>query len=336
MLKNLWQLRIAVILIAIASGILLLSDLERRQSDGRESVENPTASAAPTPTRDVKKPARVALINLVENQSLDQAVAGFEAGLQACGLRGGKDYVIKKYNAQGDMSALPQIIDSAMADDPDLVVTVTTPALMAAVGKIKTCPLVFTVASDPAKLNLFTNGRPANVCGVHDDPPVGLLLDMAIENNPALKAVGTVYDPSQMNAVISVEKLRAACATKGMRLFEAGISSVSDLPMAVQSLIQRGAAALLVSADNLITTGFSAVSKTAFASGVPVFVTEPRLMEQGATGCIGDDYGAWGAQSGRLAAKILAGVPPSMLPIEPTKETVVVKPRSVPANTNGL
>ncbi len=272
------------------------------------------------------RPARIAMINLVDNPSLSRAEAGFEAGMQALGLLPNEDYRVNKYNAQGDMSALSQILDAVAAERPDLVVTVTTPALMAAVQKIKELPLVFTVASDPARLNLFTNGRPANVCGVHDDPPVGPLLDMALRYRPSLKCVGTVYDPSQMNAVISVEKLRTACAAKEVRLLEKAVSSVSDLPLAVQSLIQEGVGALMVSADNLITTGFPALSRTASAGGIPVFTTEPALMEQGAAGCIGDDYAAWGEQAGRMAARILAGVPPSRMPIEPTRTTIAVEP----------
>ncbi|MDD2235755.1 MAG: ABC transporter substrate-binding protein [Kiritimatiellae bacterium] len=276
------------------------------------------------------RPAQIALINLVENPSLEQAETGFENGLNQCGLQPGADYVLKKYNAQGDMTILSQLLDAAATDQPDLIATITTPALMAAVGKNLDIPLVFTVASDPARLNLFTNGRPDHICGVHDDPPVGALLEMALLHDPTLQTIGTVYDPSQMNALISVQKLRAVTAAKGMRLIEVTAASVSDLPLAAQSLIQQGAQALLVSADNLITTGFPAVSRAAEAAGVPVFTTEPRLMEQGATGCIGDDYKAWGEQAGRLAAAILAGVPPSSLPIEPTAKTIVIEPDRKP------
>lgn len=271
------------------------------------------------------RPARVALINVVDNPSLSRAEAGFEAGMKSLGLRPGQDYTLRKYNAQGDMSALPQIFDVVQSGQPDLVATVTTPVLMAAVKRITTVPLVFTVASDPRRLNLFNNGRPANVCGVHDDPPVGALLDMAIRRHPTLKTVGTVYDPSQMNALISYEKLTAACSAKGIRLLERAGSAVSDLPMAVQALIQAGAEAIIVSADNLITTGFPAVSGAAAASNIPVFATEPALMEQGAAGCIGADYAAWGEQAGRMAARILAGVPPALMPIEPTRTTITAE-----------
>ncbi|NCD32236.1 MAG: hypothetical protein EOL87_02340 [Spartobacteria bacterium] len=274
-------------------------------------------------------PHRIALVSLVENSSLDLAVKGVEEGLQTMGFAANNDYVIASYNAQGEIAQLPQIMDAALSDDPDLIVTVTTPALMAALKKVKEIPLVFTVASDPEKLHLFDHGRPENVCGVHDDPPVNALVEMALRHNPELKILGTVYDPSQMNAVLSVEKLRAVAETHGLSLVEATASMLSELPMAVQSLQQKGAQALVISADNLTTTGFPALRRA--AGHMPIFTTEPRLSTLGATGCIGDDYLDWGRQSGILAARILAGVPPSQLKIGPTQKTVVIEPEAVQA-----
>jgi ABC-type uncharacterized transport system substrate-binding protein len=96
----------------------------------------------------------------------------------------------------------------------------------------------------------------------------------------------------------------------------------------VQSLIQRGVDAIIISADNLSYTGFPAIIRAARAASVPVFTTEPALVEQGATGAIGDDFEAWGAQSGHLAAKVLAGVAPAALPIEKTRVQRTLEPAS--------
>ncbi len=213
-------------------------------------------------------------------------------------------------------------------DKPDLIITVTTPALMAAAHRIKDIPVVFTVASDPATLNLFTpTNRPGNIAGVYDNPLVGRLLDRAREQYPALTSVGIVYDPAQANSMISVTRLRRACADQGIKLVEATASSVSDLPAATQLLVQRGVGAILLSADNLVSTGFPAIYNAAKAANTPIYVDTPTLVKLGATGAIGDDYEAWGAQSGRIAAKALAGVPVAELPVEPTKVQQTIRPQ---------
>jgi ABC-type uncharacterized transport system substrate-binding protein len=264
------------------------------------------------------RPARLALVNLVQNPDLDSAEQGLWRGLRESGLAEGTDYVVQRYNAQGEIAQLPQIFDVALAAQPDLVLTITTPALVAAASKVRTVPHVFTVGSDPVKLGLFSKGRPSNITGVHDDPPMEKLLEMASAHHPGLAVVGTVFNPAEPNSVMSVEKLRAACQRQKITLHEATVANVSELAQATQAVLQRGAQALFTSADNLVNTGFPVFVRTARAAGVPVFTTNPSQMAHGATGACGNDYEAWGAQSGRLAAQVLAGVSPADLPIEVT------------------
>lgn len=280
------------------------------------------------------RPLRLALVNLVQNPLLDTAESGVLRGLKESGFKINEDFVLKRYCAQGEIAQLPALMDAAALEKPDAIVTITTPALMAAVRQINDIPVIFTVASDPAVLNLFTPAtRPANIAGLHDDPPVDRLLEMARKQDPALKSVGIVFDPAQPNAVISVEKLRRACRDQGVPLIESTASTVSELPAATQLLVQRGVGAILLSADNLVSTGFSAIHKTAAAAGIPIYVTSPESVKEGATGAIGDDYEAWGAQAGEMVAKVLAGLPPGALPVMPNKAEQVIQPRKI---ENGL
>ncbi|MFO7721859.1 MAG: ABC transporter substrate-binding protein [Bacteroidales bacterium] len=279
------------------------------------------------------KPARIAMITLVENKLLEEAEEGFSQGLTGSGLKQGRDFTIRKYSAQGEIGQLPQVIDAAVREKPDLIVTVTTPALMAIVKKVRDIPVVFSVASDPNTLKIFPGGRPDNICGVHDNPDVEALLEMAMNYDRGLKAVGVIFDAAQMNSVISVEKLRKVCRQKRVILYEATASTVTDLGPATQAVIQKGAGAIIISADNLAITGFSAIHKAASASNTPIFASEPRLVAEGATGAYGDAYAEWGKQSGKMAAKILAGVPPAQLPIAETEIKQKIEPKSTMGRT---
>ena len=281
------------------------------------------------PAARVGRPFRIVLVNLVSNPLLDSSEQGVVRGLTECGFKEKTDFTLKRLNAQGEIGQLTTLLEAARTESPDLIVTVTTPALMAAAKNVKDIPVVFTVASDPLVLGLFKPGQcPPNLTGVNDDPPVDRLLDMARKHNPSLAAVGILYDPAQANSLISVEKLRRACRERGMTLHEVTANSVSELPAATLAVLQRGAGAILLSADNLVSTGFPAIQAAAKKAGIPVFATAPSLVRQGATGAVGDDYEAWGAQAGRLAAKVLAGVPPSELPIERTKAQEVIEPQT--------
>lgn len=333
-IKHLW---LALSLLAGAILLLLGTDLDQRQGAKEGSYSSFDFAASHQDDKDsltarllrsdkilnlgqaLGRPARLALVTLVENPALEEAIRGAMDGLQERGLVKDQDFVVDAYSAQGELGQLAQILDAVLASKPDAMLTVTTPALMAAAAKVKHIPLVFTVASDPKALGIFPSGIPDNVCGVHDDPPLGDLLDMILEKMPALSKVGIVYDAAQLNAMISVKKLRSAAKDRNIEVLEATASVVSDLPLAAMSLVQRGAQAFVLSADNLAYTGFPSILKVAKAHQLPIYVTEMELVNQGATAGIGDDFYAWGKQSGEMAAFVLAGVPPSQLGVKPTQ-----------------
>ncbi|MDR4988521.1 MAG: ABC transporter substrate-binding protein [Bacteroidales bacterium] len=271
--------------------------------------------------------SRIALIRLVENPALDMAVEGVGVGLMEGGLRSGDDYIMKTWSAQGDMAQLPQIVEAAVRENPDLIITVTTPALIATAQRVKDIPVVFTVASDPVKLGLYEAGRrPGNLCGIYDDPPLDRLLEMAREYVKDLSSVGIVYDAAEMNSLISVEKLRIAGKQQEVRVIEATVSSTSELPMATQSLIQRGAQAILLSADNTATTGFPAIARVASSADIPVFTTETGMVKYGAAGAVGDNYFEWGREAGILAAQVISGISPAVLPVRATSVYETIRP----------
>ncbi|MFO7874297.1 MAG: ABC transporter substrate-binding protein [Bacteroidales bacterium] len=333
--KDFWLI---ISLIVLTSFVLLMSDLDRRQSrtgttestvglsqpDDHSQVNNTIRG----PIQDQEgDPAHIALINLVENPALDRAVEGIELGLMEGGLRSGDDYVMKTWSAQGEIAQLPQIIDAAVRENPDLIITVTTPALIATAQRVKGIPIVFTVASDPVKLGLYKEDqRPDHICGVYDDPPLDQLLEMARNHTEGLRVVGIVYDAAEMNSLISVEKLREAGDQQGVQVIEASVSGSSELPMATESLIQRGAKAIMVSADNTTTTGFPAIIGVAKSDGIPVFTTSTDMVELGAAGAIGDNYLEWGKESGGMAARVINGMSPAHLPVKPTSQHETIEP----------
>ena len=272
------------------------------------------------------RPALVGLITLSDSHVIDEAIAGIEEGLRVKGLRDGKDFQMKKYSAQGEIAHLPQIVDAVVMLKPDVIVTVTTPAMMAVVRKVSHIPVVFTVASSPERVGLFASGRPSNLCGIYDNPQMGKLLKMAVRHGSNLKVAGTIYDPSQVNSMISVERLRVAGKEQGIQILEATVTAVSELDAATQSLVSRGAQAFLLSADNLVNSGFPVISRIAQNAGIPVYVTDMELMALGAAGGIGLSCHDWGKQAGEMAAMILAGVPPDKLPCKENSMEVVAEP----------
>jgi len=266
------------------------------------------------------RPAKIAFVQLVEGPTLDEAREGVYSGLKNAGLIAGKDIEIKTYNAQGDLSQLPQIFQSLLATEPDLIITSTTPAMIAAANATDSVPIVFTVASQPSAVGLFPVDQPqSNLTGVFDNPPIGKLLDLAEKQEGTIKTVGTIWNPAEPNSEISVKRLRKVCQERQYQLIERNAASVNELREVSSAMTQTGVDLVIISADNVTSAGFPAIYSVLQPEGIPIYCTEPDLVSQGAAGAVGVSFHDWGRQTALLAARVLAGLKPSAVPMEEVK-----------------
>lgn len=273
--------------------------------------------------------AKLAFVELSDGPALDEAERGFLEGLAAAGLSK-NDIDVHHFNAQGEISQLPQIFAAIETSSVDLILTSTTPAMIAAAQATQSIPIVFTVASEPSAVGVVPEGRrQANLVGVYDDPPISELLTLAVSLEDSMDTVGTIWDPAEPNSEISVKRLREACEKRGLQLIERHAASTNDLREATATICQAGIDILVISADNVTSSGFPAIYSVTSQQQLPVYCTEPDLVKKGATAAIGIDYYDWGRQSARLAAQVLAGRDPASIPNEKVAsiKTVIAKPQ---------
>ncbi len=263
------------------------------------------------------RPANVAFVTLSDGAALEEAQRGVFEGLDAAKLVKGRDISLKTYNAQGDLSQLPQIFDTIKTTGADLIITSTTPAMIAAARSTQTIPIVFTVASEPSAVGVVPAGeRRDNLVGVYDNPPISKLLDLAEKREGPLKTVGTIWNPAEPNSEISVKRLRKACKDRGIELVERNAAAVNELRDVASAICQTDIDILVISADNVTSSGFPAIYSVTQQQGIPVYCTEPDLVTKGAAAAIGVNFYDWGRQTALMAAQILAGRNPATTPLE--------------------
>lgn len=261
--------------------------------------------------------AEVAFVELSDGPALDEAERGVREGLAAAGLSAENDIEIRAFNAQGELSQLPQIFAAIENSSADLIITSTTPAMIAAAQSTQSIPIVFTVASEPSRVGVVPEGqRQPNLVGVYDDPPIAALIDLALAREGSIKTVGTIWDPAEPNSEISVKRLRDACADKELQLIERHAATTSELRDVTAAICQAGIDILVISADNVTSSGFPAIESVTTQQQIPIYCTEPDLVSKGATAAMGVNFYDWGRQSARLAAQVLAGRDPASIPNE--------------------
>jgi ABC-type uncharacterized transport system substrate-binding protein len=298
------RLFLGIFLIALTSGILLFSDLEHRRS-GPGRVP------------------RVALVQLTSSSLLDSTMDGIAAALSDSGFVDRKTMQSRRYNAQGDMSVLNSIARDVTTSGYDLVVTVSTPAMqaVASANRAGSTLHVFGAVADPAASGVGISradpmDHPKQLTGVGTLLPAGDSFRLARECFPGLRTVGVVWNPGEDNSRIFTTAARAACRELGIQLLEANADNTSDVQNAASSLTSRGAQAIWVGGDNVAISAIDSIIATAQKARIPVFTIVPGKPDRGTLFDLGADFFNVGEVTGLLAAQVLRGTPPAMLPVK--------------------
>ncbi len=320
--RRFWLFAICALIAIPSIAVTLYSQRPNQPPGSNDRSEN---SQVRQPVRNRAVPM-IAVVQLIENPLLDQALTGITDELKEQGFHLGLHYTTKRYNAGGRESEFHNIISTIKQDQPEVVLTLSTPAMIAVAKGIDEIPIVFCVASDPRLVGVYEGkNRPKNLVGVHDDPPLEQLLDLATAQEDAFKTVGTIWHASEPNSELSARKLAACCEKKGLTLLQVKVDEIDQLFAETSKLCKDGAEIIVISVDNLTTTGLPLILDAAGSHNVPIYSTEPSMVKQGIAGAVGDDPYAWGKQSGRLLAELLKGKRPDQLPIETTmhQQTVI-------------
>ena len=199
LLKNIW---LGVILILLASGLLLFSDLNRRNGAKKSSKALP----------------RLAVMQWNSTDLLDHTVEGMIEGLRKQGFEHGRTADIHFFNASGDNSTGNLMALDLVGGSYSMVLTASTLALQA-VAKANTSGRVvhvFGAVTDPYGAGVGISGpkpdqHPAHLVGVGTFQPVDRAIRIARQMNPKLLKIGVVWNPGESNSEACVLKARVTC-----------------------------------------------------------------------------------------------------------------------------
>lgn len=281
-----------------------------------------TAACSETPRNsDGEAIPRVAILNLANVPSLNDIVDGIVEELENQGYSGDK-IILDIQNANGDISLAQTIASKFVDDKPDVIVTVTTPALQAAVTAAKpenSIPIVFAAVSDPVSagaVDSLDGATGTNVSGVYNINPIPEALDLALEIMPNLKTVGIIYNPGEDNSVVDAKVMKEEAEARGIKLVEATADNSNNVQSAAQSIVDRVDVIMLIQ-DTTVATAQAVVNKVAREAGILVMAIDAQLVTEGAVAGLGRSAKVTGAQTATMIIEILKGKKVGEIPLQP-------------------
>jgi len=256
------------------------------------------------------KPYKLRMVLYSETEFAERSREGLIDGIKKAGLTEGKDYELIIYNAQGDMSTLSSIMTTVKADQVDLLMVVSTPALQAALRQAGAdTRIVFTGVGDGVKAGAGkseTDHLP-NVTGITTRSPFDGMARLIKETLPAVKRVGTLFTPAEINSVLYKDWFKEALQKQDIELTAVPVTSSADVPQAAIELCRSDIQMVCQVVDNLTRPGFALISRKAAENNLPVYVFDSDQIKSGGVICLSRDYYDAGLEAAEMAVSVLQG-----------------------------
>ncbi len=267
------------------------------------------ATGSKEETKSSEKTYKIGICNFVDDASLNQICENLEARLHEIEEEKGVKIVINYDNANADANVMSQIIANFIANKVDLMVGVATPVAMTmqAATEDNNIPVVFAAVSDPLGAGLVDSlANPgANVTGTSDYLDTNAIMNLIFALNPNTKKVGLLYDAGQDSSAAPIKAAREYLKAKGVEVVERTGTTVDEVILAANALVQDKVDAVFTPTDNTIMTAELSIYETFLKAGIPHFTGADSFALNGAFLGYGVDYANLGRVTGDMVRDIL-------------------------------
>lgn len=285
-----------------------------------------TACGKTTTVGDVgEKAIKIGISQIAEHPALDASRKGFIDALASKGYEEGKNLKIDYQNAQGDIPLSQTIAQSFVSDGVDLIFAIATPSAQSAYNATKDIPILITAVTDPVQAGLVKSMKTSgtNVAGTSDMAPTDKQFKLIKELVPNAKKVGIIYNTSEVNSEVQVEKAKEVGAGLQLEVLTKGVTSTNEVAQALDSILD-GIDVLYVPTDNIMASSIPLVASKCLERKIPVIGAESAHVEGGALATEGINYYKLGYETGLMAVEVVEGKNPKDMGVSTFKETKLV------------
>jgi putative tryptophan/tyrosine transport system substrate-binding protein len=229
----------------------------------------------------------------------------------------------------GNIDRIKMMAKELVASQPEIVITVGTPATLAVQRETRTIPIVFLIVADPVGAGIVDNlARPGgNTTGFGNPEGTfgGKLLSLLKRIAPGMRRAAAMFNPDTApgRGLYYLGSFEAAARSLAIEPLTAEVRSDADIERVI-TMLGREQAGLVLLPDNFIFAHRGTVIGLSIRNNVPTiydkdFAKEGGLLEYGAS--FPDMY----RRVPSYVDRILRGAKPGDLPVElPTKYEFVI------------
>ena len=259
----------------------------------------------------------IAIFQIVDYELIANMRLAFVDEIQKSNLATKSKIAILPYkDAHNDVNLTNQIADQLIAEDPDLIYVLGTPAAQALVQRTKTIPIIQGAVTDPvaAQMAASWNGSGCNYAASTDFPPVDAQFELIKKVLPDVKTVGAVYSSGEANSQALMTRVRPSCKKAGFLLIEKPVTGSAEVQTAATALVGN-CDVIYITTDNTVISAISSLLEVAQDNNIPVVACTREDVKKGALFALGVSYDELSRIAARIAVRVLEGEDPGSIPI---------------------
>jgi putative tryptophan/tyrosine transport system substrate-binding protein len=285
---------------------------------------------------------KVYRVGIMETISPVANAANFDAlrkGMRELGYIEGQNLFFEYRSADGRNERFPDLVTELVGLKVDLIVTRSTPAVLAVKAATATIPVVMAATANPVGDGIVASlARPGgNITGLssfHSELATKRL-ELLKEMFPRIVLVATLSDPSNPVTPGQEEDVRRAAHSLGIATQFLGARNREELGPAFAMATREKVEALIVQNGAPTQANLQLTIDLAAKHRVPAIYSSKEFVDGGGLIAYGVSYPDLYRRAAAYADKILKGAKPAHLPIEqPTKFELVLNLKT--AKTLGL
>jgi putative ABC transport system substrate-binding protein len=257
-----------------------------------------------------------------------QRFAAFVQRLRELGWAEGRNIAIEARWAEGQSERFAEIAAELVRLKVDVILTHTTPPVLAAKQATSVIPIVFASAGDPIGTGIVTNlARPGgNVTGLSSQATdtVSKRLELLREMVPEFRRLAIIANVGSTFAVLERNEVQTTARRFGLEVVTLEIGRSQDIGPAFEAL-KGDADALYVIPDPITSGNRIGINILAAGARLPTMHTVGDFVEAGGLISYGVNWLDRFRHAGDYVDKILRGAKPGDIPVEqPTKFDLVI------------
>jgi putative ABC transport system substrate-binding protein len=273
---------------------------------------------------------RIGVLDILE-QGDSASTARIKAFMDRLQQLGWSDKNIEVYirHAGGSTDRLNRVARELVEDSVEVLVTSSTPAVLAARQAGPSVPIVFAAIGDPVGAGVVASlSRPGgNITGLSlfATDLSRKRLEILKEALPGLKQAAIFWNPQNASIALQFQNTEQAARLLGIEILSIPTAVSDDFAAAVAAAVNKGADALLLTSDPEQVAARGRIIEQATKSRLPVVGEYSQFAESGALLSYGPHLVDNWRRAGDYVNKILRGEKAADIPVEqPVRFELVV------------